>query len=123
MLDNGLFITQGNRCVCVCVCACVCVCVCVCMFSHSVVFSSLPQTVVCLGPLSVNFLQARTLEQVAISLSKGSSQPRDRTCVSCVFCIDRQILLPLASGVFSFLSASIHAVGSHPFRKLIKRNV
>ena len=28
-------------------------------------------------------LQARTLEWVAISFSRGSSQPRDRTCVSC----------------------------------------
>ena len=28
-------------------------------------------------------LQARILEWVAISLSQGSSQPRDRTCVSC----------------------------------------
>ena len=29
-------------------------------------------------------LQARILEWVAISSSKGSSQPRDRTCVSCL---------------------------------------
>ena len=29
-------------------------------------------------------LQARTLEWVAISFSRGSSQPRDRTCVSCI---------------------------------------
>ena len=29
-------------------------------------------------------LQARILEWVAISSSRGSSQPRDRTCVSCV---------------------------------------
>ena len=28
--------------------------------------------------------QARTLEWVAISFSRGSSQPRDRTCVSCL---------------------------------------
>ena len=33
--------------------------------------------------------QARTLEWVAISFSKGSSQPRDQTQVSC---IGRQIL-------------------------------
>ena len=31
--------------------------------------------------------QARILEQVAISHSRGSSQPKDRTCVSCVSCI------------------------------------
>ena len=29
-------------------------------------------------------LQARTLEWVAISFSRGSSLPRDRTCVSCI---------------------------------------
>ena len=36
--------------------------------------------------------QVRILEWVAISFSKGSSQSRDETCVSCVFCIGRQIL-------------------------------
>ena len=30
--------------------------------------------------------QARILEWVAISLSRGSSWPRDRTCISCVSC-------------------------------------
>ena len=28
--------------------------------------------------------QARVLEWVAISYSRGSSQPRDRTCISCI---------------------------------------
>ena len=37
-------------------------------------------------------LQARILEWVAISFSRGSSQPRDQTQVSCVSCIGRQIL-------------------------------
>ena len=36
--------------------------------------------------------QARILEWVAISYSRGSSPPRDRSCVSCVSCIDRWIL-------------------------------
>ena len=36
--------------------------------------------------------QARILEWVVVSYSRGSSQPRDQTCVSC---IDRQILLLL----------------------------
>ena len=36
--------------------------------------------------------QARILEWIAISFSRGSSQPRDRICVSCVFCIHRQML-------------------------------
>ena len=37
-------------------------------------------------------LQARILEWVAISYSRGSPQPRDQTGVSCVFCIDRWVL-------------------------------
>ena len=37
-------------------------------------------------------LQARILEWVAISFSRGSSQARDQTCVSCISCIGRQIL-------------------------------
>ena len=37
-------------------------------------------------------LQARMLDWVAISSSRGSSRPRNGTCVSCIFCIDRPIL-------------------------------
>ena len=36
--------------------------------------------------------QARILQWVAISYSRGSSEPRDRTQISCVSCIGRQIL-------------------------------
>ena len=36
--------------------------------------------------------QARVLEWAVISFSRGSSPPGDRTCVSCIFCIGRQIL-------------------------------
>ena len=36
--------------------------------------------------------QARILEWVAISFTKGSSWPRDQTHISCVSCIGRQIL-------------------------------
>ena len=32
-------------------------------------------------------LQARTLEWVAMPSSRGSSWPRDWTCISCIFCI------------------------------------
>ena len=39
-------------------------------------------------------LQARILERVAVSSSRGSSQPRDRTCVSCISCTGRRILYP-----------------------------
>ena len=37
-------------------------------------------------------LQARVLEWVAISFSRGSSRSRDGTQVSCIFCIGRWIL-------------------------------
>ena len=37
-------------------------------------------------------LQAKILEWVAVSSSRGSSRPRDRTCVSYVSCIGRQVL-------------------------------
>ena len=37
-----------------------------------------------LGSFVHGILQARTLEWVAISFSRGSSQPRDRTLVSCI---------------------------------------
>ena len=40
-------------------------------------------------------LQARTLEWIAISYSRGSFQPRDRTPVSSVSCTGRQILYQL----------------------------
>ena len=45
--------------------------------------SATPWTIAPQAPLSMGFFQARTLEWVAVSFSRGSSQPRDRTCVSC----------------------------------------
>ena len=41
-------------------------------------------------------LQARILEWVAISFSRGSSVTRDWTGISCNFCLHRLILLPLS---------------------------
>ena len=35
---------------------------------------------------------ARVLVWVGISFSRGSSRPRDQTCMSCVSCIDRRVL-------------------------------
>ena len=40
----------------------------------------------------MGILQARILEWVAMPSSRGSSPPRDQTCVSCVSCIGRWIL-------------------------------
>ena len=47
---------------------------------------SLPSSSVC------GIFQARILEQVAIFYSRGSSQPRDQTHISCVPCLGRWIL-------------------------------
>ena len=53
----------------------------------------IPWPVACQAPLSTGFPQARILEQVAISFSRGSSPPRDQIHISC---IGRWILLPLS---------------------------
>ena len=48
----------------------------------------------CSPPVSSvhGILQARILERVAMPSFKGSSQPKDHTCVSYVSCIGRQVL-------------------------------
>ena len=62
-----------------------------CMLSHVRLFAT-SWTVVCQASLPMGFFQARIMEWVAISSSRGSSWPRDWTHVSCVFCIGRWIL-------------------------------
>ena len=72
---------------------CVCVCARTCMlgrFSCVWLFAT-PWTVVRQVPLSMRILQARTLEWVAMPSSRGSSWPRNRTCVSYVSCISRRV--------------------------------
>ena len=59
--------------------------------------SATPRTVAHQAPLSMVVLQARILEGVAISFSRGSSQLRDQTCISCISCIGRQILYHCAT--------------------------
>ena len=72
-----------------------CVCVCVCVHARSHV-----HTLSCSVISDSDFMdysppsssvqgifQARVLEQVAISYARGSSRPRDGTCVSCISCI------------------------------------
>ena len=44
----------------------------------------IPWTVAYQASLSMGFLQARILEWVTISFSRGSSRPRNRTWVSCI---------------------------------------
>ena len=66
----------------------VCVCVCVCVYSVTQLCLTLCDPMDCSPPRSSvrGILQARTLEWVAISSSRGSSWPRDRTRVSFVSC-------------------------------------
>ena len=61
----------------------------VCVLSHfsHVQLSVTLWTVACQVPLVHAILQARTLQWVAMLSSRGSSQPRDRTCMFCVSCI------------------------------------
>ena len=74
-------------------CVCVCVCVCVCTLRHFsfVWLCSTLWTVAHQAPVH-GILQARILEWVAISFSRGSSQPRDRTHICSVSYIGRQVL-------------------------------
>ena len=68
--------------------------------------STLCNPVVCSPPgFSVHgILQARILEWVAVSSSRGSSRPKDQTIISGVYCFGRQILLPLSHLGSHFLS-------------------
>ena len=65
-------------------------CVCVCVL-RSVWFFVTPWTITHQPPLSIEF-SARIIEWVAISSSREFSQPKDRTHVSRLSYIDRQIL-------------------------------
>ena len=66
--------------------------VCVSVVSNSLWPRSSP------GSSDHGIFQARTLEWVAISFSRGSSWPRVQTWVSCISCIGRWILYHCAPG-------------------------
>ena len=67
------------------------VCVHACKLSCSIMFDSLQLHWSPPGSSVHGISQARILEWVAISYSKGSFRPRDRISISCVSCIARQI--------------------------------
>ena len=99
-VEIDIYSTWGYMCVCVCarahvrVCACgrvhVCMCACVC----TQLYPTLCNIINCSLPVSSvhGIFQARIMAWVAISYSRGSSQPRDRTHV---FCIAGRFFLPL----------------------------
>ena len=66
-------------------------------------------------------LQARILEWIAMPLSRGSSRPRDRTCVSNVSHIGRRVLyhwhywsLVAISYAISYVTAQLHIFTDGP---------
>ena len=63
---------------------CVCVCVCVCVSCSVVSHSATPMDYSPPGFSVHGVLQARILEWVATAFSRGSSQPRDQTHISCI---------------------------------------
>ena len=60
-------------------------CVCVCLVIQQCLILCDPMDCSLQGPLSLGVLQARILEWVAMPSSRGSSQLRDRTQVSCTY--------------------------------------
>ena len=82
--------------VCVCVCVCVCECVCVCQSPSRSRLSVISLTVAQQTPLSME--SSRQEYQSGLPcLSPGDLPARDRTCISCISCIGRQVFfLPLA---------------------------
>ena len=67
--------------------------------------------------------QARILQWVAIFSSRGSSRPRDQTCVSCVSCIGRQILYHCTTWEAPQLLVSILNTYIPMLTILLKRNM
>ena len=65
-----------------------------CMRAKSLQMCNLIQSTSPRGSSVHGFLQARILEWVAMPSSRGSSWPRDRTCISYVFCIGRRAVYP-----------------------------
>ena len=88
-------------------CVCVCVCVCVHVLSHTVCPALCdPRDCSPPGSSAHAVLQARTLEWVANSFSRGPSRPRDWTPVSCVSCLAGgcSSIVPPGDMLFSFFS-------------------
>ena len=79
VLAGGFFTTSATWEALYYVCVCVCVCVCACVSCSVMSDSATPWTVVHQATVdSVHgILQARIVEWVAISFSRGSSRPRE----------------------------------------------
>ena len=71
-------------CVCVCMCVCMCVCVCVCVCVQSCPSLCDPMDCNLPGFSVLGISQARILEWIAISYSRGLTRPRDQSHISCL---------------------------------------
>ena len=76
----------------------------VCMCAHKVQLFMNPWTVALQDPLPMEFSRQEYWTGMLISHSRGSSWPRDRICVSCVFCIGEWIFF-----FFFFTTSTIWA--------------
>ena len=74
-----------------------CVCVCVCMLSCVGLFCN-PMDCCPPGSSILGNIQARIMEWVAISFSRGSSQPRNQTRVSCISALAGGLFMTAPSG-------------------------
>ena len=75
-----------------------CVCVCVCMHMHLVMsIFCIPMDYSLPGASVCGIFQAKILEWVAISFSRGLSRLRDQSCASGISCIGRCILYHCAT--------------------------
>ena len=90
-----------------------CVCVCVCSVSQSCLILCCPMECSLPGSSVHGISQARIPEWVALSYSRGSSRPKDRTHISCVSFISRRILYHSATWETPKVGAHGLAVGRH----------
>ena len=74
-------------------CVCVCVCVCMCVLAKACLTLCDPMDCGPSGSSVHGVFLARIVKWVAISYSRGSSQPRDQTHVSCISCTADEFLL------------------------------
>ena len=89
-MESGIVYYVTNQCVSVCVC--VCARIRACLVAQSCLTLCNPMDCSLPGSSVHGIFQARILEWVAISFSRGSSRPRDRACISFISCIGRQVL-------------------------------
>ena len=67
------------------------------------------------APLAVGILQAKILEWVDVSYSRGSSQPRNQSCISCFSSLSRWIIYLLYHWENPNSSSTLPLLSSHKF--------